>query len=369
MNIKSIKGIFSAAYKAGDAVLLNGLHGIGKTDIVKDWAKENDFHLEILYLSTQQVSDLIGIPEVKDVFNGDNITIWTIPSWLGNLRMASVQGKKTVLMLDEFSRASLSVRQAALQLILDRKIHQHKLPELFGNQTLIIAAINPDNGYYAVESLDPALLDRFLTINVEVDVNSWLEWAQENKVNKLVTNFISSNPEFLHYIPETKSNETLGATPRSWAKLAKFIDDIDSIPQELHYAIVCGKVGSVIAPLFLEFMHDYYESMVSIKDIEIEAIKGLKHTKSYEQTGKIIAQLTKKLSSSEILELSNILIKKYIEKTNVEDRAIMLAMLYSLEKKLLAQLLETYQKSNPFEYSKIIKTDEMLNHRQLLSKS
>ncbi len=369
MNTTSVKGIFTAAYKAGDAVLLNGLHGIGKTDIVKKWAEENDFHLEILYLSTQQVSDLIGIPEIKDVFNHDNITIWTVPSWLENLKMASTQGKKTALMLDEFSRASLNVRQAALQLILDRKIHQHKLPELFGNQTLIIAAINPDNGYYAVESLDPALLDRFLSIEVDVDSHSWIEWANENKVNKIVVSFISQHPDMLHFIPESDSDDKLGATPRSWAKLAKFIDDIESIPENLHYAIISGKIGITLAPIFLEFMNNQTNGKVSIKDIEILAKKTYKQTHSVEQAGFAISKLLHDLEENEILELNNIMIRKYVDKNEVDEKIPMLAMLYSLSKNTLTPFLEQYQKSNPFEYAQIVRTDEILNHKQLFRKT
>lgn len=368
MNITAIKDILTASYKAGDAVLMNGLHGIGKTEIVKNWAQENDFHLEILYLSTQQVSDLIGIPEIKDVFNGDNLTIWTIPSWLEKLKTASLQGKRTVLLLDEFSRASLDVRQAALQLILDRKIHQHELPELFGNQTLIIAAINPDNGYYSVESLDPALLDRFLSIDVEVDASSWLDWAKENKVNKMVRKFISQNPDKLHFIPDESSGDKLAATPRSWTKLGKFLDDIDSIPEDLHYHIISGKIGTTLAPEFLAFMQSYFDSMVSIKDIENTALKTYQKTQSLQKAGDAVEQLTQNLTTNEILEINATLIRKYIDKSNASSTYPMMAMLYSLKEEVLLDFLESYQKSNPYEYAKIAKFDETLNHKQLFRK-
>ena len=255
MIIEEIKEVFTAAYKAEDAVLLRGLHGVGKTEVVKEWANENDFHLEVLYLSNQEVSDLIGIATIKEVFNGDDLTVWTIPSWLDNLRNASLQGKPTVLFLDELTRAPLNIRQSSLQLVLDKAIHQHKLPELFGVSTLVIASINPDNGYYSVDSLDPALIDRFLVIDVECDTPSWLEWAKSNRVNKIVTEFISKNPKKLHYIPEESSND-ISATPRSWTKLGKFIDDIDSISDKLHCDIIIGKIGNELGLEFFKFLRN-----------------------------------------------------------------------------------------------------------------
>ena len=41
MNIISAKKIINLAVQAGDAVLMQGSHGIGKSDIAKQIAKEN----------------------------------------------------------------------------------------------------------------------------------------------------------------------------------------------------------------------------------------------------------------------------------------------------------------------------------------
>lgn len=264
MKIEEVKEILTISYKAQDAVLLRGLHGVGKTEIVKEWAQENDFHLEVLYLSNQDVSDLIGIATIKEVFNGDDLTIWTVPSWLDNLRNASLQGKPTVLFLDELTRAPLNIRQSALQLVLEKAIHQHKLPDLFGVNTLIVASTNPANGYYSINSLDPALIDRFLVVDVECDTPSWLEWAQNNSVNKIVTEFISQNPSKLHYIPKENSDE-ISATPRSWTMLGKFIDEINSIPKNLHKDIIRGKIGNELALEFLEFLDKNIDTKIRKK--------------------------------------------------------------------------------------------------------
>ena len=53
------------AYKANDSVLLNGKHGIGKTSVVKQFAKENNMYLETLILSLKDPSDLLGMPYIN----------------------------------------------------------------------------------------------------------------------------------------------------------------------------------------------------------------------------------------------------------------------------------------------------------------
>jgi hypothetical protein len=368
MKISDTVGIFSAAMVADDTVLITGLHGIGKTEVVRAWAKANDVHLEVLYLSTQEVGDLIGIPEIITAENGTKITTWTVPSWLNNLNEASKNGHRTCVFLDELSRAPLDVRQASLQLVLDREIHQHELPvSNDGFRTLVIAGDNPDNGDYSVDSMDPALLDRFCSIEVEVDVMSWLDWARKNNVNKIVTAFIADNTTKLHWMPEDGSEDRVGATPRSWTKLGKFIDIIDTIKPSLHYPIMKGKVGTALASQFLSFMKNF-KDMISIEDVEAEVIKLQKKTSNIEKLGDGISKLTEKLEAIQKSELNLSMIAKYIDKKDVKDTIPMMAMLYSLEIETLAGFLKSYKDTDKDNYSKIAQFDKELNQKGLFIK-
>jgi len=364
MKITDVKGILTPAQVAEDAVLLTGLHGIGKTEVVKEWAKENNVYLEVLYLSTQDTGDLIGIPNITIKEDGTEVTTWAEPVWLDNLNKASERGQKTALFLDEFSRAPLDVRQASLQLVLDRKIHQHDLPVTDGVPTLIVGGDNPDNGDYAVETLDPALMDRWCALDVEVDVPSWLDWARKNNVNQIVTAFIADNPSKLHWQPEDGSDENIGATPRSWTKLGKYVDIIDSIKLEVHYPILKGKIGSALASQFLSFMKNY-KDMISVEDIIKLVNKESKKTKDIEELGKIINKLTSKLEAIQISELNKSLVLEFIDNSDVNNVIPMMAMLYSLEIETLASFLKSYKEEEPANYSKIAKFDKILNKKGL----
>ena len=84
MNISKIKPILKAAKIANDVVCLSGKHGIGKSEIVKQYSKENNYFFMPLFLSNQEVGDLIGIPTTRD----DKTMVWTKPEWLVKMEEA-----------------------------------------------------------------------------------------------------------------------------------------------------------------------------------------------------------------------------------------------------------------------------------------
>jgi len=419
MKIHYLSNLLTASHQVDDSVLVTGLHGIGKTEIALNWAEESNVHMEPLYLSTQEVGDLIGNPKVKEV-NGEDVTIWTVPIWLQKLNNSAwptckitdlefkdedfkdfipkdidkitrleltklyqefydlpdgslilgqtkVRNKKsrfTSIFLDEISRAPLDVRQAALQLVLDRKIHQHDLPITNGQRTFIVAADNPDNGDYAVEELDRALIDRFTSVDVEVDVQGWLDWARVKKVNKIVRAFIADNPSKLHFMPEDGSDDKVGATPRSWTKLGAYIDIISTVPKELHYTIINGKIGKALASQFLNFMNNY-QSMVSVEDIEMLVKELSDKGLNIEQIGKGVAELTKDSEVVQKTELINALVDKYI---NEKDNLPMMAMFYSLETEILAATLKKISTKDEDNFFKLAEIDRVLNDKKLFTK-
>ena len=250
-GVNKIKNIYKVAKQAGEPVLIIGKHGIGKSQSVAEFAKENGYHYQPLFLSHQEVADLIGIPVEKD-----GKTIWTKPVWLTKMEEAAANGKDCVLFLDELNRAQLDVRQVALQLVLDGEIHQHKLP----SNTFIVAAINPtddDSNDYQVEELDAALLDRFLVVELEPDAKEWINYAIEKGLHPLVIKFISKFPEYLY---KEDKNSGMTATNRSWEKVSRLLESFEKTDfedQELKETILVdiinGKVGPIPGHKFIEF--------------------------------------------------------------------------------------------------------------------
>ena len=265
MKISQMSPVLALAQASNDCIHMVGDHGIGKSKIVEDFAKEQGVHLEILMLSQQETADLIGIPDMID-----GVTYWSKPVWLKRMEDAQAAGKRCLLFLDELARAPLEVRQAALQLVLDRKIHEHHLPERDGIKTLVVAADNPAEKYQTDE-LDAALLDRFMTFTVETDVPGWLRWARANNINPVITDFVAEYPGRLHFTPEDDKDK--GATPRAWAKLSDIIQNLKMVDESLVFSMFVSKVGDTVGQSFYHWFNNYV-NVVKVEDI-VKVIKKL----------------------------------------------------------------------------------------------
>lgn len=359
MDIQSAKEAIFAASLADDAVIMEGLHGIGKSQIVKQFSEEQGYHLEELFLSHQEVGDVIGIPHIIE--SGKNsLTTWSVPIWLQRMRDASKAGKKCVLFLDELNRAPIDVRQSALQLVLERKIHEHELPSIGTERTLIVAAINPSEEYQ-VDELDPALLDRFLHISIEADAPVWLKWARENNVNRVVADFIGEYPDRLHWTP---GDGSIGASSRSWTKLGSYMDNVSKIPEEILFQVMKGKVGKELASQFYSFFKNYVD-VIKIEDIEKLVSDNKDKYSKIEDLSEIIRE---KLSGTEAIqksELAHQLATKYMVK---EDILPFLAYLYALDIEICVSFLKSYGKDEPKKYAHLAEIDEKINDKNLFKR-
>lgn len=424
MNIKELQYVFQAADKANDSVIVESVHGVGKSDSVKQFAREHDYFCQELFLSMMDTGDMLGIPRTRMV-GSETRTVWSETDWFGRITdeafpqlnhvsdlvftddkfrefvlshhtneitrselntlyakfydliddrlyvvqkdstVSSSRGRRSVLFLDELNRSNLDVRQAALQLILNKELHSHKLPYINGKCTIIIAAINPSD-IYQVDELDDALLDRFLHVTLEPDTKEWLSWARATGINQVVQDFIAEKPKMLHYMPVDKS---IGATPRSWAKLAAFVDNFDKTPKEVHFTIVKGKIGTELAGQFLQFFNNY-SKVVKVEDIETIVTKEMKRTMNPEVIAKKIAKLIEKQEAIQKNQLVEVLYDKYIINGSgiSSDAMPLLAFLYALEIENLAAFLKPLKNSDHKNYSKLIKVDADLNNKELFRK-
>jgi hypothetical protein len=359
MNISQVGPILEASKLADDSVLMEGLHGIGKSEIVKQYCTKGGYFYTALFLSHQEVGDLIGIPYIE---NG--VQHWSVPVWLQRMNAAAEKGMHCVLLLDELNRAQTDVLNSALQLVLERQIHEHILPVVNGVRTQIIACTNPASaGDYQVQEFDPALLDRFCKLEVEVDAKAWLAWARENDVNPIVRDFIMNNLTKIHFVPEDQAQT--GATPRSWTKLAKFVDIFDKMPEESIFPIIKGKVGSSLGAQFYTYYNEYNKN-VSIEDIEkaIEKTYKVQVDKGefdLEKIGKVVKKLTKEMEGVTKMEYAEELFSKI--KGTVKDAkdageiVVMLGFLYSLDLEILTSLLKEWKNNEKEAFYGLMKLD------------
>jgi len=98
-----------------------------------------------------------------------------------------------VIFLDELTAAEPRLQASAYQLILDRCIGKHRLPD----QAWVVGAGNaPEDGAVSY-GMGTALADRFLHVNVVANPDDWLSWAVDNSVAPEIMAFICVRPEML----------------------------------------------------------------------------------------------------------------------------------------------------------------------------
>lgn len=262
-------------------VAVVGPSGIGKSAIEKQLAKEmaeffkSSYGFIDLRLATQDPGDLVGIPYqrcteeckiVKDkdgnqhIIHGAHETQWARPSWFPK------PGTRGILCLEELNRAPNDVRQCIFQLIWDRVLHTHVLPEGW----TIVLAMNPETegGDYQVETLDKALVRRCSVVIAEPNVNSWMKWAtdpSQGNVPPEITGFIGTHKDML-FKAETFEFPVI-RTPAGWGDTLALLRRNDAIPQDLEFEIIAGILGKEASTAFITYMDKNYERPVNGEEV------------------------------------------------------------------------------------------------------
>ena len=238
-------------------VLIIGATGIGKSYQLKDLAKEQGegFGFIDLRLATQEVTDLIGIPRMVKDSEGHPRTTWTKPTWFPKA------GTKGILALEELNRAPEDVRQAIFQLLTEWKLHTHELPSSWA----IVGLINPDNGSYHVNQLDPAFRRRFVQIAVDnpTDID-WCKWAKNNEVESDVIRFVATFPRLLAN-PESIEIQA-NPTPAGYHLISKLLKH-KVLTDDTTHEILSGIVGVEAATSFISSLKKGFEKPITADQI------------------------------------------------------------------------------------------------------
>jgi MoxR-like ATPase len=87
MIITEVPEILKICLDANETLLMEGSHGIGKSQIAAQFSEAENVYNETLFLSHQEVGDLIGMPRTVEA-HGEIVTTWTKPNWLQNMERA-----------------------------------------------------------------------------------------------------------------------------------------------------------------------------------------------------------------------------------------------------------------------------------------
>lgn len=230
--------------KRNRPVMLWGAYGIGKSDLVKQVAKHLGINIRTFIGSIKQPVDLAGLP-VPDLKT--QTTVWLRPD---DLPRVDRDGERGILFLDEINTSAPSMQAAMFQLVLERKVGEHRLPDGW----VVIAAGNRVTDRAAAQRMPTALRNRFAHFTLEPTVEGWEKWAKRENIDPFYIAFIKFRKELLFVAPKSDEENSF-PTPRSHAAASQFID----LPKELRQPLVAANIGEGAAAELEGFLRIHAE--------------------------------------------------------------------------------------------------------------
>ena len=298
---KEVKELISSIIKADQFnlnICLEGQQGIGKTSVLKQLAEELGFHYSAIYGAQVAPEDLIGLPKNIEK-DGKYITIFSEPVLLP-------KHEKTIFVLEEINRAPIEVQQAVLQLLTDKQVSGHKLPD----KTLVCVSINPtEGGVYMTQELDSVFRNRMLNLKVVPNKDEFVEFIKDRWDSRII-NFIDSmtiEESRVWFAKKPEPNDIGKAlpSPRTWEMVNQILK-VEGMPIDLVKETISSAIGD-----------DAMKAFVSRQDINAKlSVSPEDMLKSYTK----VKAKVEALNDSEMTSFINQLKHKINDKKSLTDK-------------------------------------------------
>lgn len=253
---ETFNNITSGKIKRPTPICIWGLHGIGKTDLVRSIAKTNNWRFRYCAPAQfEEMGDIHGLPYKHD--GGDNAidglsTKFMPPDWVPKEH----EEGPGILLLDDINRADDRILRGLMQLLQDFSLFSWSLPKKWQ----IVCTCNPELGDYSVTTLDDAMLTRMLHFTMVYDLKAWVKWAIKEKIDHRGIAFVMSYPEIV------TGKRT---TPRSLAQFFEQIKKIPDLKKELDLVSVLAQssLDKIAATSFISFINDELAELVDPDEI------------------------------------------------------------------------------------------------------
>lgn len=242
--------------RRGTPVCIWGTHGLGKTEIVQNFATSRGWHFAYCAPAQfEEMGDLHGIPTIHDptpdaANSGDEYTVFAPPEWVPTAKGPGI------LLLDDINRADDRILRGIMQLLQNFEMFSWQLPE----QWQIVATANPEGADYSVTPMDDAMLTRMLHFTLTFDAKAWAKWAMASGVDPRGISFV------LNY-PETVTGKR--TTPRTLVHFFEQIQGIKDLKAELSLAatLAASCLDETTVAAFVAFVNDELEGLLNPEDI------------------------------------------------------------------------------------------------------
>jgi len=240
--------------------------GVGKSTILKSLEAEMGSEYDYIYVDCP-VKDMMDV--AASIPNHESKSLEYYVSDLFKIN----NGRKKVIMLDEFMKAPKLLQIIFTRLMLERTVGDVPLPE---GSYLFATSNNSSDG--VGDNMLAHAGNRVTVINMrKPNHTEWNVWATNNKIARAVRAWASMNPKaFKSYLdPDQKDNEYIFnpsstvkqfVSPRSLAKASVIVDRKDKITENALMVGLSGTIGEAGARSMSAFIA-LEGKLMSFKDV------------------------------------------------------------------------------------------------------
>ena len=288
--------------------LLSGPHGIGKSTVIHEIAKE--LHGVAITVDGGQLKEgeITGLPYQYSDKDG-NVSFRFLPHYSvkriqerekriylkshpdrdshlfqdihnpyarNNLsadekikKILSGEIQPVIFFLDEINRTERGVYKELRNLLLNRSINGYVFPWW----VFFVGARNPStsSSYYQTIDRDPAQLDRFIKIDVKTNSSSFLNYGQEHNLSPVLLEYIKDNKKNLTSSddkgeeevlpsPSPRGYDRLDTIRKSFSKLTPFFSDKENDIRKINkdFEVICkAKLGKDVGEDFFQYYRNH----------------------------------------------------------------------------------------------------------------
>ena len=204
-------------------ILLMGPPGIGKTAIMEQVAEECGVGLVAYTITHHTRQSAVGLPRIETKTYGGkemSVTEYTMSEIIASVyeAMERTGVREGILFLDEINCVSETLAPTMLQFLQNKTFGRHKVPDGW----IIVAAGNPPEYNKSVREFDIVTLDRVRQIDVEANVDVWLDYARSKHLHSAILSYLSAKKDRFYMIERTADSLSF-VTARGWENLSEIL--------------------------------------------------------------------------------------------------------------------------------------------------
>lgn len=204
-------------------IIMMGPPGIGKTAIVSQVAERLGVNFVAYSMTHHTRQSAIGLPYIaKATYGGQEVRVsrYTMSEIIAAAYDAIERSgiNEGILFLDEVNCVSETLAPSMLQFLQYKTFGQHRLPLGW----VVVCAGNPPEYNRSAREFDPATMDRMKRIDVEPDLDVWMDYAVSVGVHPAITTYLTNKPKNFYRVRTSVSGARM-VTARGWEDLSRML--------------------------------------------------------------------------------------------------------------------------------------------------